>query len=169
MADLYVCSHGKTSPCEQCRMLAMLALRKAVDPAAPDAIVFPESADDELTDRVLQILGNPGITETTYAKLKVTLADKAYTAPVVSDDEAEQICERFQKQANAEIGQRLADARKFLRLRQETVAEQLCVTRQVISSIETGARPLKATELAVLCNLYRVTPDAILDVKRFGA
>ena len=42
MADIRVCSHGKTSPCEQCRMPAMPALRKAVDPDAPDAIVIPE-------------------------------------------------------------------------------------------------------------------------------
>lgn len=72
---------------------------------------------------------------------------------------------RLSAMANADIGQRLADARKFLRLRQETVAKRLCVTRQVISAIETGVRPLKATELAVLCDLYRVTPDMILDVR----
>lgn len=84
-------------------------------------------------------------------------------------NELDKLAKRLEGNANAEIGQRLAIARKYLRLRQETVAHRLSVTRQVISSIETGARPLKATELAVLCNLYRVTPDTILDVKRFGA
>lgn len=87
----------------------------------------------------------------------------------VVDDDVVRLASRSESRANAEIGERLRDARKFLRLRQETVAQRLCVTRQVISAIETGTRPLKATELAVLCNLYRVTPDAILDVKRFRA
>jgi DNA-binding XRE family transcriptional regulator len=85
------------------------------------------------------------------------------------EDDLSAFAERSEHRANAEIGQRLADARKFLRLRQDCAASRLCVTRQVISAIETGTRPLKATELAVLCNLYRVTPDVILDVKRFGA
>lgn len=82
MADIRVCSHGQTSPCDDCQLLVMLALRKELDPDAPDAIVFPESVGDDLADRVLRILGNPGITERTYAKLKVVLAGKAYTAPL---------------------------------------------------------------------------------------
>lgn len=77
--------------------------------------------------------------------------------------------EHFEAHSNTAIGRRLRDARKFLRLRQETVAGRLGVTRQVVGSIETGSRPLRATELATLCNLYRVTPDSILDVKRHGA
>ncbi len=75
---------------------------------------------------------------------------------------------RFERRSNAQIGQRLQAARRFLRLRQQTVAERLSVTRQVISAIETGQRPLKATELAVLCNLYRVSPSDILDIRQFG-
>lgn len=92
MADIRVCSHGKTSPCDECQLAGMLALRKRLDPDAPDAIVFREqymgdfeqshAADGDLIDRVLQIMGNPGITERTYAKLKVVLAGKAYTAPL---------------------------------------------------------------------------------------
>lgn len=64
--------------------------------------------------------------------------------------------------SDAEIGSCLRDERKFLRLRQEAVAKQLGVTRQVLSYIETGIRPIRATELAILCNLYRVTPNGIL-------
>lgn len=42
MADTHVCSHGKTSPCDECRLANMLALRKRLDPEAPDAIVFSQ-------------------------------------------------------------------------------------------------------------------------------
>ena len=66
--------------------------------------------------------------------------------------------------SDTEIGRRLRDARKFIRLRQQAVAEQLGVTRQVVSYIETGLRPLRATEPAILCNLYRVTPDEVLRI-----
>lgn len=64
------------------RLKQMLVLRKELDPDAPDMVVFPEFMSEDLIDRVLQILGNPGITETTYAKLRVALAGKAYTAPL---------------------------------------------------------------------------------------
>jgi transcriptional regulator with XRE-family HTH domain len=83
--------------------------------------------------------------------------------------ESDEYITRFNRRSNSQIGQRLAEARRYLRLRQCTVAERLGITRQVISAIETGSRPLKATELATLCNLYRVTPNSILDVQRYGA
>jgi len=102
----------------------------------------------------------PGLPEATY--VGETSDGEQFTVA----DELSAFAEQSERRANAEIGQRLADARKFLRLRQETVAKRLCVTRQVISAIETGARPLKATELGVLCNLYRVAPNEILDIKR---
>lgn len=46
MADLYVCSHGATNPCDECkatRLALMFAMRKELDPDAPDMIMFPES------------------------------------------------------------------------------------------------------------------------------
>lgn len=64
--------------------------------------------------------------------------------------------------SDAEIGSRLRDERKFMQMRQEAVAKTLAVTRQVISQMETGERPIRARELAILCNLYRVTPNGIL-------
>lgn len=45
MADLYVCSHGATNPCDECkatRIALMFAMRKKLDPDAPDIIAFPE-------------------------------------------------------------------------------------------------------------------------------
>ena len=66
---------------------------------------------------------------------------------------------------NAEIGARLRDARKFLQLKQATVAERLGVSRQIVSYIENGQQPIKAQDLITLCNLYRVTPDHILGFK----
>jgi transcriptional regulator with XRE-family HTH domain len=61
-----------------------------------------------------------------------------------------------------EIGACLAEERKFMRLRQETVAEHLGMKRQTLSAIENGTRPVRATELAKLCNLYRVNPAGII-------
>jgi hypothetical protein len=40
MADVRVCSHGRTSPCDDCQLLLMLNMRKQKDAGAPDPIVF---------------------------------------------------------------------------------------------------------------------------------
>lgn len=45
MADIHVCSHGKTVPCDECQLANMLALRKELDPDAPDAIVLKEDRE----------------------------------------------------------------------------------------------------------------------------
>lgn len=66
------------------------------------------------------------------------------------------------KLSDKQIGEALREERKYLRLTQEAVAKRLGVTRQVLSYIETGIRPVRASELALLCNLYRVTPNGIL-------
>lgn len=63
---------------------------------------------------------------------------------------------------DAQIGSLLKEERQFIQMRQQAVAKQLGVTRQVLSYIETGKRPIRATELATLCNLYRITPNGIL-------
>jgi DNA-binding XRE family transcriptional regulator len=60
----------------------------------------------------------------------------------------------------------LRDARKFLRLRQQTVAEHLGMKRQSYAAIENGLRDLYAMEIVQLCNLYRITPNRLLGFER---
>lgn len=90
LQTLELCSCGKAPECLPGRHFRQVACRRCGrrGPLAETEWLaiklwnndHPRS--DDLTDRVLQILGNPGITETTYAKLKVVLAGKAYTAPL---------------------------------------------------------------------------------------
>src|SRR5262245_19433914 len=61
-----------------------------------------------------------------------------------------------------EIGDRLRAARRFLRLRQQTVADYLGMKRQTYIQIEHGKRKLMATEIPPLCNLLRITPNDLL-------
>jgi transcriptional regulator with XRE-family HTH domain len=63
---------------------------------------------------------------------------------------------------------RLRDARKFLRLRQQTVADYLGMKRQSYAAIEKGTRNLMALEMARLCNLYRLTPNELLGFSDYG-
>lgn len=56
----------------------------------------------------------------------------------------------------------LRDARKFLRLRQQAVADHLGMKRQSYAAIEKGSRSLYVMEMVQLCNLYRITPNRLL-------
>lgn len=53
------------------------------------------------------------------------------------------------------IGSRLRDARKYLGLKQEEVAEYLKIPRTSLTDIEHGQRRLDALELTRLAKLYR--------------
>lgn len=67
MADLYVCSHGATNPCDECkatRIGLILAMRKGLDPDAPEAIVLPDPAPNKLArEAAYEIVGlmNPDV------------------------------------------------------------------------------------------------------------
>lgn len=63
---------------------------------------------------------------------------------------------------DATVLKRLREARKFLRLRQQTVADYLGMKRQSYAAIENGLRGLTTMEMTQLCNLYRVTPNKLL-------
>lgn len=67
-----------------------------------------------------------------------------------------------ERDAQEQVRKRLRDARKFLRLRQQTVADYLGMKRQSYAAIEKGTRNLMALEVAHLCNLYRITPNKLL-------
>ena len=54
-----------------------------------------------------------------------------------------------------EIGSKLREAREYLGLTQQEVAESLGIPRSAISLIELGQRRLETTELKRLAELYR--------------
>jgi transcriptional regulator with XRE-family HTH domain len=53
------------------------------------------------------------------------------------------------------LGERLRDARKYLGLNQEEVAEYLRIPRTALVDIESGQRRVEAIELTRLAKLYR--------------
>jgi len=66
-----------------------------------------------------------------------------------------------------EIGIRICNARVTARLNQTQVSEQLKdrglnISRETISKIENGDRPLSAIELPVFADVLSVTVDALL-------
>lgn len=65
-----------------------------------------------------------------------------------------------------ELGRRLQEARKRVRLSQTAVAGVLGVTRQVVSAFESGRRGVSAQELEILSNLFRVYPNKFLGFTR---
>lgn len=65
-----------------------------------------------------------------------------------------------------EIARRLRDARRYLRLRQQTVADYMGMKRQSYAAIENNSRSLQALEMVRLCNLFRITPDELLGFRK---
>ena len=55
---------------------------------------------------------------------------------------------------DASIGERLREARRYLGLTQEFVAEELSIPRPAVGQIERGARRVSGTELKRLAVLY---------------
>lgn len=60
------------------------------------------------------------------------------------------------------LGQRLQEAREYLGLSQEAVADQLSVPRASISAMETGRRKVSSLELKQLARLYKQTIEHFL-------
>lgn len=54
-----------------------------------------------------------------------------------------------------EIGTRLREAREYLELKQEEVAEAVGLSRSALSLVENGRRKVDAVELARLAQVYR--------------
>ena len=65
-----------------------------------------------------------------------------------------------------EIGIRIVERRKELKLTQEQVAERMNVSIQMISNIERGNKAIKIDNLLKLCNILKTSADYILTGKR---
>ena len=65
-----------------------------------------------------------------------------------------------------DMGIRIAQRRKELRLTQEQLAEKMGVSLQTISYIELGKKAVRPENLANLCTYLNVTADYILYGKR---
>lgn len=66
------------------------------------------------------------------------------------------------KNTRTELGIRLRDAREYIGLSQEQVAQALGLRRPAISDIELGNRKVEATELSSLAKLYSCSVDTLL-------
>lgn len=64
--------------------------------------------------------------------------------------------------AQKQLAERLAKARRKAGLTQKQVAAVLCVSRPSISWIETGSRSVQALELKELARLYNVPVQSLL-------
>ena len=65
-----------------------------------------------------------------------------------------------------EIGVRIAERRKELKLTQEQTAERMNVSIQMISNIERGNKAIKIDNLLKLCDILKTSTDYILTGKR---
>ena len=65
-----------------------------------------------------------------------------------------------------EMGIRIAQRRKELRLTQEQLAEKMGVSLQTVSCIELGKKAIRPENLANLCTCLNVTADYVLYGKR---
>lgn len=65
-----------------------------------------------------------------------------------------------------DMGARIAQRRKELRLTQEQIAEKMGVSLQTVSCIELGKKAVRPENLANLCLHLNVTSDYILYGKR---
>lgn len=65
-----------------------------------------------------------------------------------------------------EIGVRIAERRKELKLTQEQTAERMNVSIQMISNIERGNKAIKIENLLKLCDILKTSTDYILTGKR---
>lgn len=63
------------------------------------------------------------------------------------------------------IGNNLKQARKDLQLTQKEVASILKMTQQQYSRFENGVFQLNYEQILFLCNLYKITPNDLFDIK----
>lgn len=60
------------------------------------------------------------------------------------------------------LASRLKDARKFLNLTRDFVANQVGLSLSAIGEIERGTRRVESIELSKLARLYRLSPEYLL-------
>lgn len=64
------------------------------------------------------------------------------------------------------IGVRIVERRKELKLTQEQIAERMNVSVQMISNIERGNKAIRIDNLIKLCDILKTSTDYILTGKR---
>lgn len=64
------------------------------------------------------------------------------------------------------IGVRIVERRKELKLTQEQIAERMNVSDQMISNIERGNKAIRIDNLIKLCDILKTSTDYILTGKR---
>lgn len=66
----------------------------------------------------------------------------------------------------ARLGQKIRELRAQKEISQEQLAETLGISRSAISQIETGERKVCAEELAKLSEIFGISVDSLLDLKK---
>ena len=61
-----------------------------------------------------------------------------------------------------EMGNRICTRRKMMGLTQEVLAEQIDVSTQMISNLETGKKAIRPENLLKICNALDVSADFLL-------
>lgn len=61
-----------------------------------------------------------------------------------------------------EMGQRIMNRRKALRMTQDELSEQLGVSTQMISNLELGKKAIRPENLAKVCNVLDLSADFVL-------
>ena len=64
-----------------------------------------------------------------------------------------------------QMAERLREAREYIGLSQEDVANALGISRPAVTNIESGSRKVEATELSTLARLYRKSLEYLLTGK----
>lgn len=65
-----------------------------------------------------------------------------------------------------EIGNRIYERRKYLKLTQEQVAEKMGVSVQMISNLELGKKAIRPENLVKICSVLNISNDYILTGKK---
>ena len=61
-----------------------------------------------------------------------------------------------------EMGNRIAERRRHLKMTQEVLAEKMNVSIQTVSYIETGKKAIRPENLAKMCDALQVSADYLL-------
>ena len=66
-----------------------------------------------------------------------------------------------------QMGERIYERRKALKLTQEQLAERLGVSTQMISNLELGKKAIRPENLIKLCSVLNISADFVLTGKTF--
>lgn len=70
------------------------------------------------------------------------------------------------KQINEMLGKKIKALREQASISQEILARRMAIQRTSLSQIEAGKREVKSNELVLLSNMFNISVDELLDIKK---